>query len=145
MPKDSTGAELPLPTFGAAFYSAYSEYVEGTSNPLTLVNLNTSFRAYDTTTRQYATVADPAQPAYYYVYTTATGVEPEFLNFAGAPCTVAWMLRHHPGVTCRHLDRTGFLAQRSATTELCHLVFLLPHADQHDQKRGESVVYAADR
>ena len=88
LPNNSAGVALPLPTVGAAFYNAYAEYSENPFvAPTTVVDLTTSFRAYDTTTRQFATVSDPAQPAYYYIYTTAGGVEPASLNFAAAPCT----------------------------------------------------------
>ena len=88
LPKNSVGDPLPLPTFGAAFYNAYAQYKE---NPLTIPsdtrNLASAFQAYDSSTRRFTTVADLAQPAYYYIYSDASGNIPELLNYAAAPCT----------------------------------------------------------
>ena len=89
LPKNSVGVTLPLPTFNAAFYNVYAEYKESPAAlPSTIVDLATSFQAYQTTTVQFNTHGDdPAQAAYYYIYTNNSGVEPESLNFASAPCT----------------------------------------------------------
>ncbi|HMX22829.1 MAG TPA: hypothetical protein PKA11_07580, partial [Accumulibacter sp.] len=75
LPKDSSGNALPTPNFNAARYNYYS------ANETT-VNLATGFRAYDTSTRQFQTVSDPAQPAYYYVH-SVSGAK----NYLSAPCT----------------------------------------------------------
>ncbi|MBL8399255.1 MAG: PQQ-binding-like beta-propeller repeat protein [Candidatus Accumulibacter sp.] len=90
LPKDGSGNALPTPNFNAARYNYYSA-------DETTVNLATSFRAYDTTTRQFQTVADPAQPAYYYVHSVA-GAK----NYLAAPCTDL-----DQGVTVAASDNSG--------------------------------------
>lgn len=75
IPKDGSGTALPTPSFTAAPYNYYS-------TDTTTVNLSTSFRAYDTATRQYQTVSDAAQPAYYYLH-SVTGSK----SYLSPPCT----------------------------------------------------------
>ncbi|MDM0106023.1 PilC/PilY family type IV pilus protein [Variovorax sp. J22R24] len=79
IPKNAAQLPLPTPSFQAARYSYYS------SSDTSLVDLSTSFRAYDRNTLAVAianTREDTAQPAYYYVYTGAGT-----LSYASAPCT----------------------------------------------------------
>ena len=77
IPKDSSGSSLPTPSFTAAPYNYFS-------TDASLVNLSSSFQAYDTSTRQYLTVSDPAQAAYYYLHSVA-GTK----NYLDTPCTDA--------------------------------------------------------
>jgi hypothetical protein len=75
LPKASSGTPLPTPAFAAAPFNYYS-----TDN--STVDLGSLFRAYATSTRQYQTVSDTAQPAYYYVHSVA-GQK----NYLNPPCT----------------------------------------------------------
>ena len=88
LPKGPDGLFLPTPSFTAAEYDYYSA-------PGTLVNLSTSFSAYDKNTRKNQAVqdnlnfdpaiditADPAQPAYYLAYSG-----PETLSYTASPCS----------------------------------------------------------
>lgn len=71
LPKDSTQLDLAIPNFGGALYNYYSP---STAKDITVVDLSVAFRAYDRNTRQTSiagSAEDPAQPAYYYVYTDA--------------------------------------------------------------------------
>ncbi|HQO29238.1 MAG TPA: hypothetical protein PKY22_06915, partial [Accumulibacter sp.] len=75
LPRDGSGNNLPIPSFSAARYNHYS------TNEST-VNLASQFQAYDTSTRQFQTVSDPAQAAYYYVHSV-----PGQKNYLASPCT----------------------------------------------------------
>ncbi|MEF8701998.1 MAG: PilC/PilY family type IV pilus protein [Candidatus Accumulibacter sp. UW26] len=75
LPKASSGTPLPTPAFAAAPDNYYS--VDSST-----VNLGSHFRAYATSTRQYQTVSDTAQPAYYYLHSVAG---PK--NYLNPPCT----------------------------------------------------------
>ncbi len=77
IPKDSSGSALPTPSFTAAPYNYFS-------TDASTRNLSASFQAYDTSTRQYQTVSDPEQAAYYYLHSVA-GTK----NYLNTPCTDA--------------------------------------------------------
>ena len=80
---DPLATPFTAPSFTAAPYAGYaSYYVAPTALQTSVVNLSTSFQAYDATTLRTATAPDTAQPAYYYVY--SGGPAP---SATGAPCT----------------------------------------------------------
>ena len=70
VPKASDGTPLPTPSMTAAYYNYFVDNV-------TTVNLTTSFRAHDATTRRVLfSVVDPAQAAYYYTYSGTQTLTP---------------------------------------------------------------------
>src|SRR5450432_799229 len=77
---DGTFFPFPNPAYGGAPYAGFGAYYAVPD--LSLTNLNTSFRAYDTSTLDSGAFTDTAQKGYYYVY---TGPEP--LKFDAPPCT----------------------------------------------------------
>ena len=71
VPKLADGTFFPTPAFGAAPYTGYASFLTGAdATDLSVVDLSSSFRAYDAKTLRATTSvpADAAQPAYYYVY-----------------------------------------------------------------------------
>ena len=89
LPRKADGTFFPTPSFTAAYYNVYKDlYTTPAASP-TLVNLSTSFKAYDDETLRLNLLGDPyspfndtPQPAYYYVYTGT-----QTLSYASAPCT----------------------------------------------------------
>lgn len=75
IPKNADGTSFPVPTFTSAKYNGFDT---ASAN----VNLSTSFRAYDNSTRQTGAGEDPAQAAYYYLHSSG-----QTLPIAAAPCT----------------------------------------------------------
>ena len=74
LPKYPDGTFFPQPSFGAAPYAGFaSYYTTPDATDLSIVNLATSFQAFDAKTlrAQGSVPADPVQPAYYYVYSGA--------------------------------------------------------------------------
>jgi hypothetical protein len=62
VPKTADGtADMPTPSFTAAWKDGY-DHSQG------VVNLSTSFQAYDQTTRRRPTAPDKPQPAYYFAW-----------------------------------------------------------------------------
>lgn len=79
LPKDASQLDLAIPSFTGALYNYYSP---STAKDPTVVDLSVAFRAYDRNTRQTAiagSAEDPAQPAYYYVYTNTSASSPAAL------------------------------------------------------------------
>ncbi len=85
LPKDSTGATLPMPSFNNARYNYYSTDAD-------TVDLREDFRAFDRRTRARTSsdANDDHQRAYYYVFTPTSGPTPATLPYNAAPCTDAY-------------------------------------------------------
>jgi hypothetical protein len=84
LPKYPDGTFFAQPSFNAAPYAGFvSYYTAADATDLSIVNLGTSFRAFDAKTlrAQGSVPADPAQPAYYYVYSGA-----QTLTYASPAC-----------------------------------------------------------
>ncbi|VWX59517.1 Tfp pilus tip-associated adhesin PilY1 [Burkholderiales bacterium 8X] len=83
LPKDASGAFLPMPAFAGARYDTYS------ATNTTTVDLGAKFRAYDRNTRQLSvanSAEDAEQPAYYYQFVNGSNASPA-LAYSAAPCT----------------------------------------------------------
>ncbi|MEO8525044.1 MAG: hypothetical protein ABI460_10015, partial [Caldimonas sp.] len=87
LPKLPDGTFFSVPSFTSAPYSGFASYFTAPdATDLSSVNLSSAFRAFDAKTLRSGSIvtglpADPAQPAYYYVYSG-----PQTLNYASAAC-----------------------------------------------------------
>jgi len=85
VPKRYTDVLFATPSFASAPYAGFGEFYAVPDTHT--VNLNNAFVAYDDTTLEFPAVyRDPAQPAYYYVYTNNSGVRPDKLDPASSLC-----------------------------------------------------------
>jgi Tfp pilus tip-associated adhesin PilY1 len=78
LPKQSDGTPFPTPSFTGARYDAYD------TASATVVNLSTSFKAYDDITLRTSGSNDLPQAAYYYTHSSGSN-----LDYKAAPCTDA--------------------------------------------------------
>lgn len=87
LPKRSDGSNMPEPRFSGAPYDAFADfptaalattYAALNNGDARLRNLNSAFRAFETTTRRNVSGgSDAAQRAYYWVYTATDGTRPQ--------------------------------------------------------------------
>lgn len=115
LPVDATGASLPQPNFYNAFYNYYEDKNSATPR---MVNLSTSFQAFDQTTRSNGTTSaanDTPRLAYYWVFkfSAAGGYQayiPTSLPPTGAACTsVPDSPAYYPTLADGSVDMSDFV------------------------------------
>jgi hypothetical protein len=140
MPKASSGTPLPTPSFRRRTLQLLLDGHAARS-----ISAATS-RAYDTSTRQYQTVSDTAQAAYYYLHSVA-GAK----NYLNPPCTDVRcrgqrlppaMAARGRGSWCRRPREPGGVDERQ---NFANWYTYLPDPDQPRQERRQPRLHAADR